>query len=207
MSDRSQFLVKTRDEIAALFVEKWGTDKVAWPIEPNVQDTGGPKTWLNFFQSAPENGDFVVGRLDMGYFDIIVRVRKEGYVQPVTFEEPSVPFPEDGSPRVVGMVRAVFNQNGFVQTKSESTLIGDTLMIHPTSISRGDPIPPDADVIAKVYFHTNPQRNEGDVELQILRMDFPDDTEGAKKVREVAFFSPDGRTLAVMAKVMTFTNA
>lgn len=207
MTDISGFRVVRREEIAELLRGKFGTDKVAWSIEPGSDESTGQGTWLEAFVAEPQDGDTLIGRQDKRFFDARVRQRPEGYYQPVLFEEPRIPFPEDGRPRVVGYIRVYVNFGGFVRTRSENTLIGQMLMIHPSSVSKAEPIEPGANLIATIYVYTNPQRIEGAVEVEILQMDFPDEEPSAMKVRELVVLGTDGRSLSVGAKLMAYTNA
>lgn len=207
MSDIGEYRMVTREEVSELFRQKFGTDKVAWSIEPGSDESAGPATWIELFVADPEDGDVVIGRKDKRFFDARVRHRSEGYNQLVLFEEPQIAFPEDGRPRVVGYIRVYVNFSGFVKTREESTLIGQMLLINPSSVSKGERIEDGAELIATVYAYTNPQRIEGSVEIDICQMDFPDDEPTAMKVRQLAVMSNDGRTLSVAAKLMAFTNA
>lgn len=207
MSNLGDFRVVRREEIAELLRERFGTDRIAWSIQPESDDVTTQATWLAFFNADPGNDTIHVGRPDQRFFDIRGRIRKEGYFQPVLFEEPRIPHPDDGRPRTVGFVRVYVNLRGSVLTRSETTLIGDTLMIHPTSVSKGEPIPSDAMYLGSWVFYTNPQRIEGAVEVELLQREFPDDEPTARKVREIAIMTPDGRTLSVSAKLMAATNA
>lgn len=207
MSGANDFRVVKREEVAEALRSAFGTDKVAWSIQNGSDDVATQATWLTFFNSDPGDDTVHVGRLDKKYFDIRGRVRREGYFQPVLFEEPLIPFPESNRPRVVGYVRVYVNLRGYVLTRSESTLMGDTLMINPTSVSKGEAVPPGAMYLGSWVFNTNPQRIEGTVEVELLQMEFPDDEPSARKVREIAIMTPDGRTLSVSAKLMAAINA
>ncbi len=207
MSDISEYRVVTRADVAAALREKFGTDKVAWSIEPGSDEEVSPGTWIEVFVADPQDGDTLIGRGDKRFFDARVRRRPEGYNQLVLFEEPQIPFPEDGRPRVVGYIRVYVNFHGFVRTRQENTLIGQMLMIHPSSVSKAEPIQEGANLIATIYVYTNPQRLEGAVEVDILQMEFPDEDPDVMKVRELVVLGADGRSLSVAAKLMAFTNA
>ncbi len=196
-----------REEIAALFRERFGTDNIAWSMQPDDDSSVGQGTWLNYFVANPENDSVVIGRQDERFFQIRVRMRREGYMQPVLYEEPRIPHRTDGRPRVVGYVRVYINNRGFVKTRTEGTLMGEVLMIHPSSVSKDEDILPDSNLLGSWYFNTNPQRIEGTVEVELLQREFPDDEEGAMRVREIVVICPDGRSLSVAAKIMAAVNA
>lgn len=207
MTEMSSLRIVPREEVAALFRERFGTDNVAWSIQPGDDSSVGQGTWLNYFVANPEDDSVVIGRQDEKFFQIRVRMRREGYMQPVTYEEPRVPHPTNGRPRVVGYVRVYINNRGFVQSKTEGTLMGDTLMIHPSSLSKDEDILSDSNLLGSWFFNTNPQRIEGFVEVELLHREFPDDEPGAMRVREIVVLCPDGRSLSVGAKIMAAVNA
>lgn len=206
--ESSEPKIVTRAQMAAALEAAFGTSHVAWSVQAgSPDDVAGQGTWLGFFQPDIKDNTVLVGRGDQKFFQVRLRKRPEGYDQPIIFEEPRMPSPTNGRPRVVGYVRVYINPRGYVLTKSETTLEGETLMIHPTSISKEDVIPEDARLLGSWFFHTNPQRIEGTVEIELLHRDFPDDDPSAMMVRQVAVLTDDGRTLSMTAKIMVAANA
>jgi hypothetical protein len=149
--------------------------------------------------------DPATGRIRRGdgkFFDVRM-VNRGGWFQPVIHEEPNVPAPEDGSPRVVSHVVIEMNRYGAprVRVRRIQGLNGEVLELKPSSISKGE-LADKGKLVGNFYdsnfFESNPQHIEGVIEVYLVNADFPD-AEGMTP-DEFRRQSTDGRSLAALAK-------
>lgn len=120
-----------------------------------------------------------------------------GWYTCAIIEEPSVPKPANGSPRIVGHVIVDVNPRGFIRARTVKGLNGDILELKPSSVSKGEldqsGRKPDA------LFETNPQRIDGTIAVYRHDVEFPDE-EGMKPLDFVAK-STDGPSITALAKL------
>lgn len=126
-------------------------------------------------------------------------VDRGGWGQIALYEEPNVPAPEDGSPRVVGHV--VIEVNNFaaprVHVRHAKGLNGEILELKPSSISKGELAEKGTKPVG-TFVESNPQRIVGVMEVYVAVVDFPD-AEGMIP-DDFRKQSTEGRSLSALAK-------
>ncbi|MFA5128373.1 MAG: hypothetical protein WC445_00195 [Patescibacteria group bacterium] len=130
-------------------------------------------------------------------------VDRGGWGQIALYEEPNVPQPEDGSPRVVGHVVIEMNRYGAPRVRVRRTkgLNGEVLELKPSSISKGE-LADKGKLVGTFYdsnfVESNPQRIMGMIAIYLVNADFPD--EEGMTPDEFRRQSTDGRSLSALAK-------
>lgn len=135
------------------------------------------------------------GRGD-GKFHDARYVDRGGWGQIALYEEPNVPVPEDGSPRVVGHVVIEQSPGGLVRVRKAKGLNGEILELKPSSISKGELAEKGMKPVG--YIESNPQRIEGMIAVYVVVAYFPN-AEGMMP-GEFRKQSTDGRSLSALAK-------
>ncbi|MBI5071339.1 hypothetical protein HZB93_00350 [Candidatus Falkowbacteria bacterium] len=117
------------------------------------------------------------GRGD-GKFHDARYVDRGGWGQIALYEEPNVPPPEDGSPRVVGHVVIEMNRYGAPRVRVRRTkgLNGEVLELRPSSISKGE-LADKGKLVGNFYdsnfFESNPQRIAGVIAVYLRERRLP----------------------------------
>jgi hypothetical protein len=140
-----------------------------------------------------------IRRRDGRFFE--VRMFDRGsFEQPGIYEEPQVPDPDSGDPRIVGHVVITINSGGLVHVTKARGLDG-TEFVQATMSSLSNPkaVTPPGGAIRTGLVQFNPQRIAGLVLVHLVREDFPD--EQGMTVEALKEQTTDGRTLAALAKI------
>ena len=123
-------------------------------------------------------------------------VDRGGWGQVALYEEPDVPQPADGGPRIVGHVIVEKNQHGLVRVRRAKSLNGEVLELQPSSISKGELAK--KGLIPLDFIESNPQRIKGVIAVYLVDTGFPD-SEGMTP-DDFRGESTDCRSLAALAK-------
>jgi hypothetical protein len=139
-----------------------------------------------------------IRRGDGKFYAAVVVRHFGGYCALAIVEEPNVPVPADGSPRVIGHVIVDVNPRGFVRVRDAKCLIGPIRELKPSSISKGELAPESAKPIG--YFQANPQRLGGHIAVYQNDVEFPDaEGETPEQYRISTRQNGDGRALSALA--------
>lgn len=122
--------------------------------------------------------DPATGQIERGdnrFFDMRVDLHPQGYNNAMIFEEPGIPQPADGSPRIVGQIVVTVNAHGRVKTRVGLGLDGEILELQPSSLSKAELADPAKIVRTGRLLLSNPQRISGFMQPVLVAEEFPNE--------------------------------
>lgn len=137
------------------------------------------------------------GRVDDKFYRLIP-TDELGYPVTALEEEPQIPYPADGSPRIIGQLVVEINHRGFVHTRLGNGFGGAGIELFASSISKGEIVPSNVGRHGKPY-RSNKMRIKGFIVPVLKMVDFPD--EEGMTPQQFVDESDDGRSITALAKL------
>lgn len=136
-----------------------------------------------------------IDRADQRFHDARY-VDRGGYGQVAIYEEPSVPQPVDGSPRIVAQVVVTMTDSQSLCVRRTPGLNGEVVELQPSSLSKGE-LASGEKIAKRGLIESNPQRIQGVMEAVLVF----ENTSTAEKMSPEAFraVSTDCRSLGALA--------